>query len=275
MDKQIIFNNQPVNYRIQGSGPWVVLLHGFLESLEIWTDLANFLSDKFTVLMIDLPGHGRSGLEGDELTIPMIAASVRAVMASAGVDDFIICGHSMGGYVSLEVTRELTGKTKGLILFHSHAAPDDDKGKENRNRAINIVKLNHANFIHSFIPDLFAEANKSRLADKIERLRNRAASTSGKAVIASLGAMRDRQGTLDVLMNASFPVYFIIGKDDTRMSYQKIVAQSMLTNHAETMILSNVGHIGMLEAPEIIFPAIRDFLERNLIKEQKQPGIAD
>ena len=275
MDKQIIFNNQPVNYRIQGSGPWVVLLHGFLESLEIWIDLANKLSDKFTVLMIDLPGHGRSGLEGDELSIPLMAASVRAVMASAEVDDFILCGHSMGGYVSLEVARDLAGQTKGLILFHSHAAPDDEKGKENRNRTINIVKLNHTNFIHSFIPDLFAEANKKKLADKIERLRNRAASTSAKAVIAALTAMRDREGSLDVIMNASYPVYFIIGKNDTRMNYQTIIAQSMLVNHAETMVLSNVGHIGMLEAPEIIFPAIKDFCERNLIIEEKLPGLAD
>ncbi|HLN54201.1 MAG TPA: alpha/beta hydrolase [Lentimicrobium sp.] len=275
MDKQIIFNNQPVNYRIQGSGPWVVLLHGFLESIEIWNDLVIFLSDRFTVLMIDLPGHGRSGLADENQSIPLVASAVRAVMASAGVDECVLCGHSMGGYVSLEVAREMPGKIKGLVLFHSHAAPDDDKAKENRNRTISIVKLNHANFIHSFIPDMFAGSNKERLAEKIERLRNRAASTSGKAIIAALAGMRDREGSLDVIMNAVFPVFFIAGKDDSRMAYEKIIAQSMLANHAEIMLLSNVGHMGMLEAPDIIFPALKHFCERCLIKEIKPQTLSD
>jgi pimeloyl-ACP methyl ester carboxylesterase len=275
MEKQIIFNNQPVNYRTQGSGPWVVLLHGFLESLEIWSDLANNLSDKFSVLMIDLPGHGRSGLADDIQTIPLMAAAVRAVMASAGVDEFVLCGHSMGGYISLEIAREVPDKTKGLILFHSHAAPDDEKSKENRNRTINVVKLNHANYIHSFIPDLFAQSNKEKLADKIERLRNRAASTSGKAIIAALTAMRDREGAFDVVMNSTFPICFIIGKDDTRMSYEKIVAQTMLANHAEILMLSNVGHMGIIEAPDITFPFIKSFCARYLIEEIKSHGLAD
>lgn len=275
MDKQIIFNNQPINFRIQGSGPWVILLHGFLESIEIWSDLANKISNKFTVLMIDLPGHGRSGLADEIQSIPLMASAVRAVMASAEVDEFVLCGHSMGGYVSLDIARELPESTKGLVLFHSHAAPDDDKGKENRNRTINIVKLNHANFIHSFIPDLFAQSNKERLTEKIERFRNRAASTSAKAIIASLESMRDRQGSLDVIMNATFPIFFIIGKDDSKMSYEKIIAQSMLANHAETMLLSNVGHMGMIESPDTIFPALEHFYERCLIKEIKSQVLSD
>jgi pimeloyl-ACP methyl ester carboxylesterase len=275
MDQQIIFNNQPLNYRKQGSGPCIILLHGFLESLEIWSDLANKLSDRFTVVMVDLPGHGRSGLGDEEYTIPLMAAAIRALIASQSIDDFVICGHSMGGYVSLEVARELPERTKGVILFHSHGAADDEQTKENRNRTINIVKLNHANFIHSFIPDLFAEVNKERLMHQIERLQNRAASTSPKAIIAALSAMRDREGYLDVIMEATFPFYFIAGKDDSRMSYQKIIAQSMLPHHSESIILTNVGHMGMLEAPDIIFPAFRHFCERCLIKEEGTSSLGD
>ncbi len=275
MENHIIFNNQPLHYRVQGNGPWIILLHGFLESIEIWNDLANQLSDKFSVLMVDLPGHGRSGLNGEEQPIPLMAAAIRAVMASLSIDDFVLCGHSMGGYVSLEIARELPQKTKGLILSHSHAAPDDEKAKENRTRTINIVKLNHTNFIHSFIPDLFAEVNKERLKDQIERFRNRAASTSGKAIIAALQGMREREGSLDIIMNASFPLFFIIGKDDSKMPYEKLVAQTMLANHAEVMILANVGHMGMIEAPDKIFPAIKHFCKRTLLSPVMFQNLGD
>lgn len=275
MADHIIYNNQPLHYRVQGSGPWVVLLHGFLESIDIWSELATDLSGKFTVLMVDLPGHGRSGLGDDPQSIPVMAAGVRALLANLQVDEFVLCGHSMGGYVSLEIARELPDRTKGLILLHSHAAPDDEKAKENRDRTINIVKLNHSNFIHSFIPDLFAENNRERLSLQIERLRNRSASTGGKAIIAALEAMRDREGAFDIIMNASFPIFFIIGKDDSRMPYEKIIAQSMMANHAEILMLSNVGHMGMIEAPEKVFPAIRDFCKRNLNIRVPNPGFGD
>lgn len=275
MQDHIMYNNQPLHFRVQGSGPWIVLLHGFLESLEIWSEMATDLSGKFSVLMVDLPGHGRSGLESEEQTIPLMAAGVRAVMATLRIDEFILCGHSMGGYVCLEIAREMGEKTKGLILLHSHAAPDDEKAKENRNRTINIVKLNHSNFIHSFIPDLFAETNRERLAIQIDRLRNRSASTGSKAIVAALNAMRDRDGGFDVVMNASFPIFFIIGKNDTKMPYEKIMAQSMLANHAEILLLSNVGHMGMIEAPEKVFPAIRDFCKRNLYIRVPDAGFGD
>ncbi len=264
MNDQITYNGQPVNFKVQGSGPWIVLLHGFLESIEVWNDMANYLADRFSVLMIDLPGHGRSGLTGEEQTIQDMAGTVRAVMAHNSIDRFIICGHSMGGYVSLEVARQLSDKIQGLILFHSHAAPDDEKSKENRDRTINIVKLNHSNFIQSFISEMFAKSNQEKFKNQIEILRNRAASTSGKAIISALTAMRDRPGSLDILMVAAYPILYIIGKEDSRMQYDKILAQTMLSEHSECIMLNKVGHMGFIEAPDKIFPVVKDFCSRNL-----------
>lgn len=275
MNEQIVFNGQVIQFRTQGSGPWIVLLHGFLESMEIWTDLANELSDKFSVLMIDLPGHGRSGLLGEEHPMPLMGTAVRAIIGSLNIDSFILCGHSMGGYVSLEIAKEMQDKTKGVILFHSHASPDDEKAKDARTRTVNIVKLNHSNYIHQFIPDLFATGNRERLNDQIERLRNRAASTSGKAIIAALHGMRDREGALDLLLNANFPFLFILGKNDSKMPYDKAMAQAMLARHSELLVLSDVGHMGFLEAPKVIFPVLKHFCERNLLEPVRMPNYGD
>lgn len=275
MNEQIVFNGQVIQFRTQGNGPWIILLHGFLESMEIWNDLANELSDKFSVLMVDLPGHGRSGLIGEEHPMALMGTAVRAIIGSLNIDSFILCGHSMGGYVSLEIAKALPEKTKGLILFHSHAAPDDEKSKDNRNRTVNIVKLNHSNFIHQFIPELFAPDNRERLTDHIERLRNRAASTSGKSIIAALYGMRDREGALDLLLNAEFPFLFILGKKDSKIPHDKAIAQAMLAKHAELLVLSDVGHMGFLEAPKVVFPVLKHFCERNLIKPVVSPGYGD
>jgi len=264
MSEFISFRNTPIHYRTTGKGSWVVLLHGFLESIEIWDGFATQLEKDFSVLMVDLPGHGRSGVVNEIHSMELMSECVKAVIDHLGISKFAICGHSMGGYVSLKIATMHPELVKGVVLFHSHAAPDDESAKENRLWTINIVKLNRTSFIHQFIPDLFADESKERLAAEIEILSNRAASTSGKSVVAALYGMLEREGSLDFLMSTEIPLLFVIGKNDSRMPYQKLLAQAMLPAHAEILLLDNVAHMGFLEAPEKIFPVIAHFMKRHL-----------
>ncbi|MFH1118847.1 MAG: alpha/beta hydrolase [Bacteroidota bacterium] len=262
MNEFIAFHETPIHYRTTGAGPWVVLLHGFLESVEIWDDFAIKLEKDFSVLMVDLPGHGRSGVVNEVHSMVLMAESVLTVMDHLKIDSYCVCGHSMGGYVGMEMASIQPANIKGVVLFHSHAAPDDDVAQENRRRTINIVKLNRTNFIHQFIPDLFAEENKERLEDEIEILTNRSASTSVKSVIAAIQGMMERKGTLGFLMSTEIPFLFVIGKNDSRMPYNKLMAQAMLPSHAEIVLLDKVGHMGFLEAPEKTLPLVADFFRR-------------
>jgi pimeloyl-ACP methyl ester carboxylesterase len=263
MTDSITFRNTPIHYRKTGKGPWVVLLHGFLESLEIWNDFALQLENEFSVLMIDLPGHGRSGLMSEVNSIPDMADVVLAVAEYEKVDKFVVCGHSMGGYVAAELAKRAPEKIQGVVFLHSHVAPDDEQAKENRKRTVNIVKLNHTGFIRQFIPDLFAEVNRESLAPEIEKLSNRAASTSAKSIIASLEGMKERPGGLDFLLETEMPLLFVIGKNDSRMPYNKVMAQAMMGQNIQVQLLDRVGHMGFLEAPEKVFPVLRDFFRRS------------
>jgi pimeloyl-ACP methyl ester carboxylesterase len=263
MSDFISFRETPIHFRTTGSGPWVVLLHGFLESIEIWDEFAARLEKEFSVLMVDLPGHGRSGVVDEVHTMDMMAESVLEITDQLKIDTFTVCGHSMGGYVSLKIAETRAQQVKGVVLFHSHAAPDDETAKENRLRTINIVKQNRSNFIHQFIPDLFSDENRTLLKDEIEVLVNKAASTSGKSIVAALYGMMERKGGLDFLMSTNIPLLFVLGKNDSRMPYQKLLAQAMLPAHAEILLLDNVAHMGFMEAPEKIFPVVRDFCKRS------------
>ncbi|MEZ5197434.1 MAG: hypothetical protein R2764_13875 [Bacteroidales bacterium] len=59
--QQVVFREKQINYKLSGEGPCLVLLHGFLESLKIWDDFADILSNDFKTIVIDLPGHGKTG----------------------------------------------------------------------------------------------------------------------------------------------------------------------------------------------------------------------
>lgn len=256
------FEGLRVHYSKQGNGPALVLLHGFLESLEIWDDFTTALSKDFTVVRIDLPGHGKSDIIGEVHTIEMMAATVNAVLVYLDISNCVITGHSMGGYVSLEFAGKYPKKTKGLVLFHSQAAADSTEARENRNRTITIVKKNRSAFIHQFIPGLFDQRNAPQFSLQIENLVRIASEVKDTSIIAALEGMKERKGWLGLLAKITIPVLFIAGKQDSRIPFSMVLEQAGLPAHSEVLLLDNVGHMGFLEAPSETLSALRHFALR-------------
>lgn len=263
MEKQILWQDKKLNYSLDGSGETVVLLHGFLENYHIWDKLIHQLVSRFRVLAIDLPGFGKSDVYGDNHGMPFMAKAVKEVMDHEEIAKAFLVGHSMGGYVSMAFARLFPENLKGVVLFHSHAAGDDEQGKIIRSRTIEVVKKDHKNFISQFIPLLFAEQNVALFEKEITRLRKDSLMTSAEGVIAAMAGMRDRDDQLEVLSSLDIPLFFVVGKQDSRIPLEKIMSQIGLPKTAEAIILDGVGHMGFVEAPEKIFPAVQSFLERN------------
>lgn len=259
MNDFLTFEGHRVHYFCQGKGPALVLLHGFLESLEIWDSYASALSRDFTVVRIDLPGHGKSDICTEVHTMELMAESVKAVLEHLGVKNFVLAGHSMGGYVSLAFTEKYPHVTKGLVLFHSQAAPDSAEARENRERTINIVKKNRSGFIRQFIPELFDPRNVAQYTPQIENLIRIASEVKDEGIIAALQGMKERKGWLDLLQHLEMPVLFIIGKQDSRIPNNLVMEQAKIPKHSEVLLLENVGHMGFIEASSKTLAALRHF----------------
>lgn len=250
MQETIKFNKNNIHYSDQGTGKTIVLLHGFLESLEMWNGFTNVLSENYRVVCIDLPGHGYSSVYNGDLSMANMAKWVKAVLDHLEIGSCILVGHSMGGYVTLEFATQYPALLRGMVLFHSHGSADTEETKENRRRTINIVKLNKAGFIKQFIPDLFADASIVKFQSEIEVLQHSASKTSADAIVSALEAMRDRSSKIELLLNTTIPVLFIAGKEDPRIPVQNVMAQAILPEHSEILILGKVGHMGFIEAQQ-------------------------
>ncbi len=262
MEKQISWNKGQVNYLTEGEGNTVVLLHGFLENIHIWDDFIAFLKPYFKIIAIDLPGFGKTSVFSDNHSMSFMADAVKAVLDTENITKTLLVGHSMGGYVSLAFANKYPDLLGGLVLFHSQAAGDNEEGKQNRSRTIEVVRKDHKDFIAKFIPLLFAEENVSRFAKEIAHLRKMSFQTSKQGVMAALAGMRSREDGLELLKNALFPIFFVVGKQDSRIPIEKILPQLALPAHAEAIILNHTGHMGFVETPKKTFPAVSDFLKR-------------
>src|SRR4051812_6939833 len=101
MIKHSIFRETKVRYSDKGKGRVIVLLHGFLESLEIFDELSAKLSKSFRVISIDLPGHGQTPVLGYIHSMELMAQCVKSVLDSLHLKKYVVVGHSMGGYAAL------------------------------------------------------------------------------------------------------------------------------------------------------------------------------
>lgn len=260
MEKQIIFNNKPIFYQVEGQGQTLVLLHGFMENMGMWDKHSEELSKTYQVICIDLPGHGKSSIYSENHGVMFQADIVATVLQAEQVDKCILIGHSMGGYITLAFAEKYPQKLNGFGLFHSHSMADTDVAKKNRERTIDLVKQDKMGFINQFIPSLFAAKNIDQLQKEINHQIELANQMEPKAIIAALNGMKERKMRLDVLAFSEVPVLFILGKHDTRISLDKALAQAATAPLAQVTILGNSGHMAWLEEPSKTISSIDGFI---------------
>ncbi|MCL2412862.1 MAG: alpha/beta hydrolase [Bacteroidales bacterium] len=239
-----------INYRRSiGTKKPLVLLHGFMESQDIWHSFFDALGKDRCVITLDLPGHGKTEQFAENHSMSLMAECVKTVLDAEAIEKATIIGHSMGGYVALEFANLFPERTEQFGLFHSQAGAETEQGKENRNRAVEALKQNKKGFISQLIPDLFAPDNVEKFQTEIQNLIEIAQTMSVENIIAAILGMRDRNSRLDTLENAKKSVIFIQGKQDKRFPDEQTFSQIGLCHQAELLYL-NCGHMGFLECEQ-------------------------
>ncbi|MBN2175424.1 MAG: alpha/beta hydrolase [Bacteroidales bacterium] len=262
IERNIIYNEKKINFSDTGKGDAVVFLHGFLESLIIWRSFSEKLSANYRVICIDLPGHGKSDGFSDIHTMESMAEGVKSVLDHLNIEKCALIGHSMGGYVTLAFADLYPGYLSGIGLFHSAAHADSPEAASNRERAIQAIQSDHTQFITHFIPDLFAKAHVSSYQKEINILKEIALTIEKENIIAALKGMKQRKDNRPLLKNMEIPVFFIIGKEDSRIPTDLAKEQVGLPKNSSMLLLEEVGHMGYIEAAEETFQFIEDFLKK-------------
>jgi pimeloyl-ACP methyl ester carboxylesterase len=108
-----------VVYRVAGSGPPIVLIHGMLNASSHWQSVALALARDHTVLAPDLIGHGDSAAPRGDYSLGAHAASIRDLMAAIGIERATIVGHSLGGGVAMQFFYQFPQRVERLVLVSS------------------------------------------------------------------------------------------------------------------------------------------------------------
>ncbi len=255
--------NELLAHETQGSGPSVVLLHGFCENRTMWRHIVPFLTTHFQVTSIDLGGFGESAhLLPQPTTVAALAQQVAQLLTHLHIAKTMVIGHSLGGYVALALAHLEPLRCQGIGLVHSNAGADSKARKNMRNRVIEIVQTRGVKaFAQQLIPSLFLPQRHVELQTAIAEAQNMALQTPLESVIEVTKAMRDRPDQLSLLATLECPVLFIIGKQDQAVPFAQYPPQIILPKNAVIHILDQTAHMGIWERPRQTQQILYNFVE--------------
>ncbi|MFM2250492.1 MAG: hypothetical protein RLZZ358_1419 [Bacteroidota bacterium] len=247
----------------KGQGHPLLFLHGFCESGEMWRYFADSLSTQYRVICPDLPGFGDSALTHPIQSLEEVAEQLEAWMQAEQIQNPIVLGHSLGGYVALALLERMGDRIKAIGLLHSTAFADDLEKKEMRNRVLIFLnKHGAAKFVISFVPQLFPEHRRDELADAMALAIEDGKRSSLEGLLAYTVAMRDRKDRLAVLQQFAGPKLLLAGTLDGSVKIESSRAQQEAFTHY--IELEGVGHLGMVEEKEKTLAVVQDFVREVL-----------
>lgn len=259
----ISIGNGKIHYTDSGRGHVVVLLHGYLESGEVWNGFAGQLSAEFRVIVIDLPGHGLSDVYGETHSMEFMASAIKDVLDKLSVGKAFMAGHSLGGYVTLAFLELFPEYLTGYCLFHSQPFSDSPETIEKRMREIAIVKAGKKDLMYpDNVTRMYATSNLSRFSKAFRKSKEIASRIPGEGIIAVLNGMMQRPSRLKIMEEGRVPCLWILGSMDSYIPCEAILAKVKLPKNATVLVLENSGHMGFIEEEELSLKALTDFVNK-------------
>jgi 3-oxoadipate enol-lactonase len=242
----------------------VVLLHGFPHDRSLWSAQVAATPTQLAgtrLLLPDLPGFGGSA-SLDAPSMDGYADAIAAMLDAARIEQAVIGGLSMGGYVALAFWRRHTSRVRALLLLDTKAAADSDAAKLKRRELITTVEaLGVASIVDGLLPGQLGQTTRStqpRIVAQVTAMLQRA---PGSGVIGAATAMMQRIDSTPTLATITVPTLVVVGEEDTLTPPTDALALSSGIAGSRLVSVAGAGHLSPLEQPASVNAAIAEFLD--------------
>lgn len=235
-----------LNHQIIGKGKTLVFLHGFLESIKIWKNFINELKTQYQVIVIDLPGHGKSETFREINTMEEMAEDIIDVLDYLNIEKATFIGHSMGGYVTCALADLYPSRVENIVLVNSSTLPDDEAKKNQRLKACKTAQENLNALVTISIPNLFAKHHREEFRKEIDIIKEIALETPIDGVCAALKGMRERPDRSSILYDFKGGIYIIIGENDETVN-PELFLSLIPKSPTIQLFINNSGHMAYIE----------------------------
>lgn len=245
----------------EGSGPAIVLLHGYPFNRSMWRDQIEALKDQYRLIAPDLRGLGESTAAGEIATMDQMARDVAALLDQLQIQRAVICGLSMGGYVAFEFCHLFPERVQGLVLAGTRAPADNDQERQTREQqAARMLAQGMDGIATETLPKLLAKETLAARPEVANRIRQMIDTTRPSAAAAAQLGMAARRDYSEDLATIESSTLIIVGREDKIRPVTDAEYMHSRIPNARLKIIEDAAHVSNLDQPEVFNRILLGFL---------------
>jgi pimeloyl-ACP methyl ester carboxylesterase len=240
-----------IHYEVHGSGPALLLTHGYSSTSAMWQGQIEALSQRHRLVLWDMRGHGQSDYPGDPAAYSeaMTVADMAALLDAIGAATAIVGGLSLGGYMSLAFYRAHPDRVRALLIIDTGPGFKKDDAREAWNRRAHETG------------DRFEREGLAVLqSGSRERSTVSHRDATGLAR-AARGMLTQRDArVIESLPDIKVPSLVVVGADDTPFLAASDYMAAKIPG-AKKAVIPSAGHAVNIDQPQAFIDAVLPFLD--------------
>src|SRR5436190_3585892 len=240
-----------IHYEIHGSGPTLLLSHGYSSTARMWDGQVAALKDRYQVIVWDMRGHGESDYPRDAklYSEALTVGDMTALLDLAGAKKAIVAGLSLGGYMSLAFNASHPGRVRALMLFDTGPGFKKDEARAKWNETA-----------HKRAADFDARGlGALNSSDEVKLVRHSDATGLAGAARGMLAQNNDR--VIQSLDRIAVPTLVLVGANDPNFLAATDYMAAKIKG-ATKVVSPDAGHAANLHQPARFNQAVEAFLAK-------------
>jgi len=252
----------PASVRARGT---LLLLHAFPLNARMWEPQLALAESGWRIIAPQY--RGMDGGDGDPpaTSVDDYAADIIDLPDALHIEDAVVAGLSMGGYVAFALLRHAATYVRALVLADTRSQADTPEAVEGRKRMIALVRDKGAAAIaDEMVPKLLGETTRRTRPQVESRVRSLILPSSSAGISGALTAIMTRPDSTPLLSTIHVPTLIIVGAEDTltppamSQDLQRAISGSRLE------VIPEAGHLASLEQPAAFNAELGHFLQHRI-----------
>lgn len=255
-------NGMSLDYRDGGSGLPVVFIHAFPLNQTMWDEQLAALKNHCRTITVDLRGFGLSDAPPGPYSMDQMAADVRGLLSILNIDQAVLVGLSMGGYIALAFYRNYPDAVRAMVLADTRASADTHEARRRRiNSAARAEKEGSRAIAEDMVPLLLGRTTINTRPSIVERVRGMIQANQPEGIAGAQRGMSTRRDSTYILPGIHTPVLIIVGSEDQLTPPEEAESLRGGIPGARLRVIEDAGHLSNVEQPEHFNEALLGFIE--------------
>ncbi|WP_078290071.1 alpha/beta fold hydrolase [Mycobacterium sp. D16R24] len=260
-----------LHVRVGGQGPAILFWSSLLMTGSMWADQAEYFADRYTVIVVDPPGHGDSQALHRMFRFEDCARAVEQILDTLGIERTHVVGNSWGGMIGGTFAALYPHRVGASVLMNATASRANLRQTVEFRLLTEIVRL-----LGRFREPLTTRAVKAFVGPTIMRERPQVEQTI-RAELRELNVdsvywavnsvVPARPDQRELLGSITAPILVVAGREDPTFPVVETQLMAEAIPGAEFVVMENIGHLAALERPQEVNALIDEFLKRHPLED--------